>query len=304
MKEIGIVITNFNRANLLLRCINSIKKFIPDTISYKIYVIDDASTDESVEIVQYYHPDVKIYKNLKNEGYVKSLNRGIRMSQEEYILVLDSDTEFVEDIITPMMNFLKCPDVIMVGISQIKENGFPQGSYGEFPNPVFFVIGQKLSSYFLKAKSLFFNKIINKNKPFPVKVVYSSCVMLKRKIFNKVGLFDERFRYLEADVEFCYRVKKKFGGGIYMLPYLKIIHQGIGSTRIHERVIEYHRSQMLFFLKYHPSWKNILKWGIFLRHILEIVILFLGYIFKKYDFSKLKTRFFLLKKYGQIMCNS
>jgi len=294
MEELSIIITNYNRKDLLINCLNSIEKYLPKILNHTIYLVDDASTDGSAEYIEEKYPEIILIKNSENFGYVKSVNYGVRRSSGSYILLLDSDTQLIGDIFTPMLNFIKNDKIGAVGVKQLSEQGVIKGSCDSYPSIIHFIVGQKLSSYLnLKIKKKEYKE------PYEVDVVYSSCILTTRRAFESAGFFDESFYFLDADVYYCYKLRQ-CGFKCYVMPNINITHSAVGGIGSFSRILEFHKSRFTYFKKIYSE--NILfplKIALSLRHIFEVffysIVFITGYK-KDNDTKKLKGRILLLKK--------
>jgi GT2 family glycosyltransferase len=273
MEELSIVITNYNRFDDLERCISSVIRYTPQKINYKIIVVDDNSTDNSAEMIRNKFNTVEIIVNDSNVGYVKSLNKGLNKTKADYILILDSHTQLIEDIVTPMIEYFSQDN------SVVSKEGLPCGSYGPYPSVFKFVIGQKIYNvihYYLLS-------LLKKHENISHSAVYSSCMMTRKFLIEKIGLFDERFYFLEADVEFCYRIKNA-GMKNIILENHKIIHNTQANVISDLRIIEYHKSQLEFFIKYRSIYLiPFIKVSLFIRHLIELIVLVLLISLKQKD---------------------
>ena len=106
MKQVTIIICNYNNEKYLKKCLNSICNQSVLKKKYNIIFIDDCSTDNSIYIAQKYlkHKNFKLIKNKKNIGLVKSCNKAIKLCKTKYIIRLDSD-DYVKKKFIEKFNF-------------------------------------------------------------------------------------------------------------------------------------------------------------------------------------------------------
>lgn len=215
--KIAFVILTYNSDKFIEDCLSSILKF--KSIEYSIYVIDNGSKDQTIEIIKSFS-DVNIHLICleKNYGTTISRNKGLKkITDEQFVCILDSDTIVNEEAIISMINYLQNhKDVGLVGPSMKNINGELQTPYRKFPNlklklykalPIkrFNDKGHELESYILDDKQ---TEVI-------CDYLISACWVMPVSTLSIVGLLDERIFYAPEDVEYCIRVWKN---------NLKIVH--------------------------------------------------------------------------------
>ena len=89
--KVSIIITNYNYSKYLARCIRSCMSQVMDRKDYEVIVVDDASTDKSMDILNDFKTNIKIIKNKKNLGVAESVNKAVKISKGEYFVRVDSD---------------------------------------------------------------------------------------------------------------------------------------------------------------------------------------------------------------------
>jgi len=255
MAELSIIIPNYNTKDFLGKCLNSIKKNAP-SCSYEVIVVDDASTDNSIEMIKKKFPEVKLIKNKKNLGFSKSLNAGIRNSKGNFVLLLNSDTIILPNAFDEMLSALKGnKEAGIAGCRLLNKDNSVQFTFGYFP---FF-------STFIK-RNIFGFRLKEKNEPFPVDWVCTACFLIKRKTIKETGLLDEDFAAYNEEVDYCYRAKKKGLLTLYV-PNASIIHLQGGA--INKKGPEYMKENTLksnyVFLKKHKGIYEALLAVIFLK---------------------------------------
>src|SRR3990167_4133330 len=104
--NVSIIIVNWNTRDLLKKCLESVYRYTRG-VSFEIFVIDNASSDNTADMVKNKFPDVQLIVNEVNLGFAAANNQGIRLSRGTYMLLLNPDTELIEDSITAMTDFFK-----------------------------------------------------------------------------------------------------------------------------------------------------------------------------------------------------
>ncbi len=246
---LSIVILSFNTPELLLGCLDSLKKQFVDELNrgdIEIIVVDNASKLEIVEeiskkIVGF--PDLTLIKNEENLGFGKGCNIGASHAKGEFILFLNSDTQVNDRGILGMVSFLKTrPEVGILGGKLINPDTSPQASSGKFYSLLtFFITFLGGERFGLLRKS--YEKITR------VDWVSGACMMVPKKTFDKIGGFDKNmFMYIE-DMEISYRAKKK-GFLTYYFPSVSIVHRSQGSSNRSFAVYNIYKGTLYFFKKH------------------------------------------------------
>lgn len=238
--KIGIVILNYKTPNDAFKCIKSIKK---QTIkSYHIYLVDNNSPDNSIELFQKWYQndeEVTVIRSFENKGYSAGNNLGIKMALKDhmdYLCILNSDVVLLNNSIDNMYLFLKTNTAIgWVGPRIYNENGVEIEDARNKIRLKDYLFLYKPFSYISKlnnkAQANRFIKIDPTNGVFIFYGAISGCCfMVRTKLMEKCGLFDEKvFLYSEEDI-LAYKMEKlKYKTAILMDS--KIVHKCGGSTK-------------------------------------------------------------------------
>ena len=233
--QLSIIIINYNTKDLIVQCINSIPMGLGNTdiLSYEIIVVDNASTDGSVEMIRSIFTTVKIIQNSVNKGYAYAVNRGIEAASGEYLLILNSDIMFTNNCLLPLINYIKeNPRTGIVGPQLIYPNGILQRSYGSIPSlsqaflDVFFIRFIWVQIKNLLKKRLGYNFDLNSKS---VSYIDGASMFIRREVVQEIGYFDERFFFYAEDADFCFRAHKK-KWDIMFIPQSQIIHRRGASS--------------------------------------------------------------------------
>ena len=134
--KLSVIIVNYNVEYFLEQCILSVLK-ASDELDVDIYMVDNASVDGSVKMVQEKFPSVIVVDNKENLGFSKANNQAMRMSQAEYVLLLNPDTVIEEDTLKKCITFMdERPDAGSVGVKMVDGKGMilPESKRG-LPTP-------------------------------------------------------------------------------------------------------------------------------------------------------------------------
>ncbi len=233
MKKLSIIILNYNTKELTIRCLASIAD-IGKRSDCEVFVVDNASQDDSVSAIKTLIPWAKIIENKQNLGFARANNQAIKLAKGEFILLLNSDTENTAGAIEKTLEFIenhKEIDVVTCRV-ELESGKIDPACHRGFPTPwASFCYFTKLDRIFPKSK--LFGQYHLTYKPLSQSHEIDSpsgCFYLvRRSIIEKVGLLDEDYFFYGEDVDWSYRIKKN-GGKIYYYPYAKVIHhKGISS---------------------------------------------------------------------------
>ncbi|MCC5917994.1 MAG: glycosyltransferase [Cryomorphaceae bacterium] len=232
--KLSIVIVNYNVRYFLEQCLQSVQVATAN-IDSEVFVVDNASSDDSLEMVRNKFPDVVIIENTNNVGFSVANNQAIRQSKGEYVLLLNPDTIVREDTFVKSLQFMDDhPDAGALGIRMIDGTGgfLPESKRG-FPTPwVAFckIIG--LTALFPKSPvfAQYYMGHLSSEENQEVDVLAGAYMLLRAKTLEKIGLLDEVFFMYGEDIDLSYRVQL---GGFknYYLADSEIIHYKGESTK-------------------------------------------------------------------------
>ena len=233
--KLSIIIVNWNTKDLLRDCLNSVYSCVKD-LKFEVIVVDNASTDKSVEMLKKEFPEIRLIENEENVGFAKANNQAMRPSSGSYILLLNPDTIICDNAIEKMVEFMyahpeagavSCQMVQASGKHLVGDAGY-RVSLKTAINYAFF-----LSKFFPKiCKGLFINhRIDNEKEPMEVDWISGAFFLVRRSILPRIGPMAENFFMFAEDIEWSQRIKRG-GFKIYYLPYVSIIHlRGVSTSR-------------------------------------------------------------------------
>ncbi|NUO10276.1 MAG: glycosyltransferase family 2 protein [Candidatus Brocadia sp.] len=249
-------------------------------VIYEIIVVDNSGDDKEVFFKENY-PDIKYINNTRNLGFSKAANIGIRNCTGRYILLLNPDTWFKNNVALLLAQFLDSHhDVGIVGSKILNDDGSIQFSCRSFPSykTAFFNRYSLLTKMFPKNKYSmeYINPYNSHDKTSEVDWVSGSCMMIRTQALKAVGLFDEDFFMYCEDVDICHRMKL-FGWKVVYHPDAVVYHTIGGSSQQNKikTVIERHRSMWIYYKKYFKRNKiiDVTVWlGILCRCIFHVII--------------------------------
>ena len=222
-----MLIVNWNTSSLLHALLASLGPAL-EGIDAEVVVVDNNSRDGSPEMVEQEFPFVRLIRNAGNEGYARGNNRAQSVAQGAYSLLLGSDTVIRPGSIRRLLEYLdNHRDVGAVSCRLLNPDGSPQGSCKRFPT-LRDAAMTYLSMHFLTRR---YNML-----PFDffrtqdVEQPSATCLMIRREVIERVGLFDERYAILYNDVDLCHRIISN-GWRIVYLGDTEVVHHASQSTR-------------------------------------------------------------------------
>jgi O-antigen biosynthesis protein len=210
--QLSVIIVNYNVKHFLEQCLFSVLK-ASATIQAEIFVIDNNSSDNSIDYLQPRFPLVRFMANPENIGFAKACNQGLKWSKGEYVLFLNPDTIVPEDCFEKCLAFFAAnPNAGALGIRMLDGTGkFLKESKRSFPSPVtslFKLFG--LSRLFPHSK--LFSKYhlghLDNKKDHEVDVLAGAFMMIRKEVLDATGGFDEIFFMYGEDVDLSYRIQK------------------------------------------------------------------------------------------------
>ena len=284
MNDISVVIVSFNTKALLGACLKSLFAQA-GRLTMEVVVIDNASTDGSIEMMTKEFPQVTLIVNRENVGFAKANNQALRQVTGRYLLLLNSDTVVLDQAVLKMVNWMDAhPKTGIATCQLLNKDGSIQPSGGYFPTldrvlawMVFLddlpFIGPKLTSFhphppqFLGAGSFY-------TKEHYQDWVTGAFLLMRRDVFSEVGLLDEAFFMYVEEMEYCYRAKKA-GFAVAYVPSAHIIHYGGASSGQASKVsiLGEYRGLAYFYQKHFSPLHQSLLWfllklGAFLRLVI------------------------------------
>ena len=225
---LSIAIVNYNNKKELKNCLDSIETTIKDT-KKEVFVCDNNSSDGSADMVQENFPDVNLIRNNENIGLSRAVNIILKNISGDYTLLLDSDIELKPGAIQNLLKFLNDnPNVGVVGPRIYTPDGSIQESARRFPNFLNGLFGRRslMTRIFPNnpiSKRFLYTEYIDATEPFEVDFVIAACILTRKEVLDKIGMFDEGFFVYWSEVDWCRRVKNdKYR--VFCIPSAKIIH--------------------------------------------------------------------------------
>lgn len=226
--DLSIIIVNYNTKDLLDDCLNSVVSAVQPKNGLEIIVVDNASTDNSVQMVAKKYPQVKLVSNSKNFGFAKANNIGFEQAEGKSLLFLNSDTVVKRYSFVKPLKFLKNhPRVGAITIKLVTKDGsVDTDNHRGFPTPwASFCHFFGLSSLFPKSTLLnsYHLGLRKLNRIHTIPVAAGSFLMMPSKLFDQIGRWDESYYFYGEDIDLCYRINSA-GYKIIYYPKVSALH--------------------------------------------------------------------------------
>ena len=254
--SLSIIIVNYNVEDHLKRCLRSIDS------GADVWVVDNASTDGSVEQVKINFPWVKIIESQENLGFSKAINRAVREAKGDCLLLLNPDTEFKPESYTFIKKRCSQLHAKAFGFRQVDAQGNFQLSFGFRPNLSNELMRRSIQRR-LDRKGRWLAAIIDRifSKPTSVSWVAGSSLLVGRDAFEKIDGFDENFFLFFEDIDFCLRLEQS-GINVIYEPSITLLHHRGESSKVNLSLSKqaYRQSQRYFWTQYHGALgKNMIE---------------------------------------------
>jgi GT2 family glycosyltransferase len=260
MTDVSVIIVNLNTRELLRACLNSVRSE-ESRVGLEVIVIDNGSSDGSVDMVRREFPHVHLLRNRTNEGFAKPNNVGMRMATGTYLFLLNSDTVVRSGSIATLASFMDAhPDVGACGPMLVYPNGALQPSVKGFPTLWTHCCDMLLFDR-LFPRIRFFSRgemtTFGYDKTGEVDHLMAAAFLVRREVLETVGMFDERFSIYYNDMDWCYRMNQGGWKVCYIHDAQVVHHLGQTATVVNKNLEyfeELHNNIMLFYRKHYGRW--------------------------------------------------
>ncbi len=249
-KQLALIIINYNTREELRAALRSIERLKPGE-ELEVLVVDNGSSDRSQEMVKEEFPWVKLVLNDLNRGYAQACNLGILFTQAPYVMVLNSDVEFLQGHPLDLVHFLENhPQAGAVGPQLLNSDGSLQFSCRNFPSLKVSLGHAFLGDLFPRNPFTRSYHMIDfdHRKVSEVDWISGAAMMLRRQAFEEAGGFDEGYFMYVEDVDLCWRLKRT-GWKVFYCPEVKIVHHiaRASSQQSTRMLFQHHRSMYRFY---------------------------------------------------------
>jgi hypothetical protein len=269
--NLSIIIVSWNTKELTLTCLRSIFTYLEKN-TFEVFLVDNNSADGTVAAAEELKKEngwenLKIIANKENVGFAKANNQAIKLAKGKYVLLLNSDTEFVGGEVEKVLEFMRQnSDCGILGPKLLNSDKTLQKSCRRFPKLLDQIFVQlKFYNLFPERIDLvreYFMLDFKHDEIREVDQIMGAAMFIKKGVFDKIGLLDEGFWAVFEEVDFCLRAQKA-GFKTVFYPDFEIIHhkeqsfKQVASTR---KQINFNKSLYYYFFKHKPLWQLFILW--------------------------------------------
>ena len=227
--DLSVIVVNWNTCKLLNACLQSVESDRHDLV-VDVLVVDNGSSDGSVDLVRERFPGVLLIANTSNRGYAAANNQALERAPGRYLLLLNSDAELEPAALRTLVAYADDhPEAGVIGPKLLNPDGTLQPSGGRFPTPASTV-----------ASLLGLNRLTGRPRygtrrdydvPAEVDEVSGAAMLIRRGVIDQIGGLDEGFAWGYEDIDFCLRTRRA-GWRVHYLPAARVVHQWGASQRL------------------------------------------------------------------------
>src|SRR5258708_6226150 len=268
MDHVGIVIVNWNTRDLLRDCLKSLEAGDP-SVSRRVIVVDNASSDGSADMVRAEFPSVEVIVNPVNGGFSQANNLGLKAlgfdgqrkgkpDAPRFALLLNPDTIVPPDALRQLIERADSDGKIgVIGPRLVMLNGeLDLACRRSFPTPeVMFWRVTGLSKLFPKSKLFgrYNMTYLDEHTETEVDCVVGAFMMVRREAIWKAGLLDEAFWMYGEDIDWAFRIKQA-GWKVLYYPRVSVLHVKRAASRQNPRArLEFQRASLIFYRKHYAA---------------------------------------------------
>jgi len=262
MERLTVSIVNYRTPALVAECVASLKRFPPTGVELDIAVVDNASSDGSLQQIAQAHPDIRLLDAGANLGFAGGNNLVLRECSSEWALLLNSDALVLDGTLDTLLSALRdhpgvgAVSARIVNASDGAEQDFPH----RFPTLLEMVRRAVQGPQF---------PAIGQTRAVELERLHGACMMIRGELLHTVGLLDDGFFMYDEDVDWCVRARHA-GWKLWLVPTSKVLHHGGKSsdrapsgqrsgrewsdTAVRMR-LELRRSRYRLYRKHRPRWE-------------------------------------------------
>jgi GT2 family glycosyltransferase len=252
--DVSVCLVTLNTRDYLRQCLVSL--FENTHVELEVFVVDNASSDGTVEMLRQEFPGVQVIRNSANLGYTHPNNQALRRANGRYLMLLNPDTILHKGSVDALVAFMDGqPQAGICGPKILNSDGtFQEVCRRGVARP------WNTISYFLRLHRLFpgdprfggyLLTHLDEDQTAEVDGLSGACMLIRREVVNQIGYLDEDYFAYQEDADYCFRAQAA-GWKVMYYPAARVTHfGGKGGTRVqpYRSIYEWHRSYWLFYRK-------------------------------------------------------
>lgn len=267
--EITLAFLNYNTADELLQALASVPAAVAD-VDARVIVIDNGSSDNSLERIHACKPAPEIIAIPRNIGFAAAFNRLFSYVVTPYYLLLNSDIILPPGCVRAMLDAIAgFADAGIAGMALVREDGTAQMSYYPLPTLAGELTNRSLWQWMHRVT-------FTDELPGKVACIIGAVMLVPRKTIDTVGMLDERFFFFMEETDWCKRIAEA-GLQVLHFPGIRVTHlQGCSANMVPIRArIEFHRSRLMYFEKHYG---RIAEYVLLAGSFIRLLINWLAYL--------------------------
>jgi len=247
--EVTVIIPNYNNANLLSKLLDSLKN-IPTR--HETIIVDNNSTDDSLEVINAYSSDITLIKNDRNMGFAYAVNQAIRKATTDYVFLLNNDTEVDEEFLEHSLELIKEHDNVFAVASKMIQ-------YHD--KTLIDDAGDEYNLLAWSKKRGLDQPVTKYDTDCEVFGVCAGAALYKKDVFDEIGLFDEKFESYVEDMDLNFRARM-MGYKAYYSSKSVVYHHGSATTGSRYNAFKIRlsaRNNVYLIWKNMPVWMKIIN---------------------------------------------
>jgi asparagine synthase (glutamine-hydrolysing) len=261
--DLSVIIVNWNTRDILRDCLASVKTHL-GTVCHETIVIDNASSDDSADMIAKEFQWVRLIRNVENVGFARANNQAMRVARGRWFFLLNSDTVLIDDSVAHL--FARIQTETQLGVAHCRLV-FPdrrlQHTTYRFPS-IKLAILEDFGLYKMLPRAKRGKTLLagywEQDKEQDVDWVAGSFMLLRRQVFRETGGFSEAYFMYGEDMEWCYRIRD-CGWRIRYYPQASVVHLDHGSSAIRwgdRRIAICAQRQVEIYTKRHGRFLGVL----------------------------------------------
>jgi N-acetylglucosaminyl-diphospho-decaprenol L-rhamnosyltransferase len=263
--SLDIVIVSYQCRDHLRDCLTSLRKHAQLRTPPRIFVVDNGSTDGTIEMIRRDFPEIELHAAEENLGFSKANNLAIRRGHGRYVLALNPDTRIIDSGLEALIELMEeQPAIGICGCRlELEDGSFDHAAKRAFPTP----LGALAHFSGVGRRQKVPNRLAQYRAPEvesgPVEAVNGAFMLMRRSALDEVGLFDEGYWLYMEDLDLCYRFKEA-GWVTWYEPTVTVLHVKAGTSGKNRRPRQnyaFHYGMFRFYRKHYAPKRNRLASG-------------------------------------------